>query len=109
MSLPEYIVSSPIVNVDVSTLTSKIVFLPPASTVIGQSFTIRDSTGAVFNPSIMPTRYIYVSTIGVDLFNNTTNSITFSIPYQSLRVIAQNTSNYAVIQNDLQGHFWLDS
>lgn len=106
MSLPEFTISSPIVNVDVS-VTSKVVLLPAASTVIGQTFLVCDSTGSAGNPNIMPMNYIYFSTIGVDLFSNTTNTITISLPYQSVRVYAQNTSNYAVIQNSLQSQFWL--
>jgi hypothetical protein len=102
MAYPEHYVSSAIVNVAVDT-TSKIVFLPPANTVVGKTFLIRDSTGAC------GTNFIYISTLSGNTMNNTTNFVTMSIPYQSFRVVAQNTSNYAVIQNDLQGHFWLDS
>ncbi len=103
MALPEHYVSSAIVNVSVDT-TSKVVYLPPADTVVGKTFLIRDPTGTCGNPN-----FIYISTIAGNTMNNTTNFVTMSIPYQSFRVVAQNTSNYAVIQNDFQGHFWLDS
>ena len=104
MSYPEFTVSSSIVNVDVAT-TSKVIFLPAAETVIGQSFLIRDPIGACGGPP--GSNYIFISTVAGNLLNNTTDTISMTIPYQSVRVYAQNSSNYAVLQNDLQGRFWL--
>ena len=59
MSLPTIIPSSPIVNIDVSQ-GNKVILLPAASTVTGNTYTIRDWRAACGPSSI------YVSSIGLD-------------------------------------------
>jgi hypothetical protein len=91
-----YLISSSIVNVDVS-LLSKIVQLPPASTVLGKTFLVRDSTGTSGFPNT-----INVITSGIDTVDYTTiipvtNPIELASPYESIRLIAQSTTNYAVL------------
>ena len=90
-----YLISSPVVNVDVSA-GSKTVQLPPANTVLGKIFTIRDSTGAA---GISGT--INIITSGIDTIDyqavSIGNPIQLASPYESIRVIAQNTTNYSVL------------
>lgn len=100
MSFPSYSTIRAIANVNIG-LNSKIVFLPPASTVLGQTFTICDIGGLCGLGN-----NIFVSTIGVDKLDNTSTILTFTNPYQSLRVFAFNTSNYAVLQNNTNANAW---
>lgn len=90
-----YLISSPVVNVDVS-LLSKIVQLPPASTVLGKMFIVRDSTGVSGFPNT-----INVSTTGLDTvdYQNITplNQIQLGSAYESIRLVAQSTTNYAIL------------
>lgn len=102
MATPEYTISS-ICSVTYVRLipTAKIVFLPPASTVQGQTFTIQDING------FSDTNNIYLSTVGLDKLDNSLNLLTMSTVYQSVRVYAQNLSNYAVVQNSIKGKSFL--
>lgn len=90
-----YLISSPVVNVDVS-LLPKIVQLPAASTVLGKSFLVRDSTGASGFPNT-----ITVSTTGVDTVDYLSIPSAFNIElgsaYESIRLVAQSTTNYAIL------------
>jgi hypothetical protein len=90
-----YLISSPVVNVDVS-LLSKIVQLPAASTVLGKMFIVRDSTGTSGFPNT-----INVSTTGLDTVDyqdiTPLNTIQLASAYESIRVIAQSTTNYAIL------------
>lgn len=99
--MTEFHISSPIVNVDVIG-TNKIVFLPAASNVIGQSFLIRDSTGGCSGLNI-----IYFSTMYGETIDGFSLPVQLNNPYQSLRVLTQSASNYTVIQNSTQGGTWL--
>lgn len=90
-----YQIFSPMVNVDVS-LLSKIVQLPPASTVIGKTFIVRDLTGVSGFPNT-----INVSTTGLDTVDYQTitplNRIELAAAYASIRLIAQSTTNYSIL------------
>lgn len=99
--MAEFQITSPIVNVDVSG-TSKILFLPAASNVIGQSFLIRDVNGQCNGLNI-----IYLSTMNGETIDTLSLPVRLNNPFQSVQVIAQNTSNYVVVQNSSQGGTWL--
>lgn len=103
MATSEYFISSlcsvTYVNIEAE---NKIVFLPPASTSQGQTFTIQDISGQCGNPN-----FIFVSTVGIDKMDNSLTLLTMSSAYQSFRVYAQNLSNYTVLQNNIKGAFWL--
>ena len=103
MSLPDYTISSAVVNVNVET-TSKILFLPAASTVIGRSFTIHDYNGFCGFPN-----FIYLSTVGIDRLDNQNFFVTLGQPYQAVQVFAQNLSNYAVLQNSTNNSNWFNT
>jgi hypothetical protein len=95
----QYSVSSSIVNVNVSSVsalegTSKVLYLPPASTVLGMSYTIRDTTG-----SCSPISSIYISTTGLDKIDVSNTLVQLSTSLQSFRVMAHNSTNYAILQN----------
>ncbi len=96
MDIPSFYISSAINNVDV-TDTKKIVYLPPASTILGQSLWVHDKTGAGFFSTI------FVSTIGVDTidftygFNTLNTYLEIAGTYVSRRFIAQSTTNYSII------------
>ena len=98
----EYTISSAIVNVNVSSIasqpgTSKVLYLPPASTVNGQSFMIRDVTGYCNEISS-----IFISTTGLDTIDIQKTFVQLSSVQQSFRVMAHNSTNYAVLQNYTQ-------
>lgn len=98
-----YQISSTLVNVDVS-FASKTVQLPPASTVLGRMFLIRDLSG---NASTPPSYYFTtVSTTGLDTFDFTTNPISLASPYASVRLIAQSTTNYAILSVANTNNTW---
>jgi hypothetical protein len=89
----QHTVSSSIVNVGVSSL-SKVVYLPPASTVKGATFLIRDVFG-----KCSPISSIYISTVGLDTMDITKKTAQLNTSLQSFRVIAHNSTNYSVLQN----------
>ena len=92
MPPPTFTVNSAMVNVNVKD-TSKILYLPPANTIQGNTITIRDSTGFC-----SPASSIYVSTTGTDSIDTGLNTIRMTNPLQSLRVFSQ-PNNYQVTQN----------
>jgi hypothetical protein len=106
MALPEFYISSSmqIVNVDTS-VTSKILYLPPASTVVGQTFTIRDATGNLD----VATRQITVTAVGADQIvgGYATPTVLMESSYQSITLYGLNTSNYVFFQNNFNNRFWL--
>ncbi len=85
-----YQISSSIVNVDVSFM-SKTVQLPPASTVVGKMFLVHDLIGTTGS------NVITVSTTGVDTIDYNAFTLELATPYESVRLIAQNTSNYSIL------------
>ena len=96
MSFPIQYISSSVVNVNTSD-TSKIVMLPPASTIQGVPITIRDWSGlAATNP-------IYVSTQLNDLMDNHASTIVLDRAYQSFRVVPYDTTHYAITANYTEG------
>ena len=95
----QYTISSAVVNVNISSVqglpgTSKVLYLPAASSVRGMSYTIRDTTG-----SCSPISSIYISTTGLDKIDLTNTLVQLSTSLQSFRVMAHNSTNYAVLQN----------
>lgn len=94
-------ITSSVVNVDVQTI-DKTVVLPLATTVTGQTFWIRDSTGTAGSPHI-----ITLLTSGADTLDTIFISAILDRPYQCIRVIAQSRTNYAVLQNSTLGGTWL--
>ena len=95
----QYTISSSIANVNVSTMvdvpgTSKVLYLPPASTVKGASYMIRDIVVTCSEISS-----IFISTTGLDTIEINKNLAQLSTSLQSFRVIAHNSTNYAVLQN----------
>lgn len=96
------------VQANVTPGVTKTVFLPPASTVKGKSFWIRDCSGNVL-PGGGTVENITISTIGVDRLDlsNTTHYIIY--PFGGLNVYARDDSNYAVMANNYFGSSnWLD-
>jgi hypothetical protein len=98
-----YLISSPVVNVDVSIL-SKTVELPLANTAIGKSFLVRDLTGAAGFPNT-----INIITSGIDTIDYQTvsigNPIQLATPYESIRLIAQSTTNYSVLMRSFNNNW----
>ncbi len=80
-------------NVDCSG-SGKILFLPPASTIQGVSFWIRDATGTCSQANS-----IYISTQGLDLMDRYASTLRLSSPYQSVRCVAWQPTAYALLQN----------
>lgn len=80
-------------NVDCSG-SGKILFLPPASTIQGVSFWIRDATGTCSQANS-----IYISTQGLDLMDRYASTLRLSSPYQSVRCVAWQPTHYALLQN----------
>lgn len=93
MALPSYIISTSVVNVD-CTNTSKVLFLPPASTIQGVSLIIRDSAGTANNTSTA-----YISTQGLDRMDQYGSTLSLSTSYQSIRLVAWKSTDYAILQN----------
>ncbi len=93
MALPTYLVSSSVVNVD-CLHTTKVILLPPASTIQGMSLTVRDCAGFANSDST-----IYVSTQGLDKLDRTAIRVPISTPYQSIRFAAWKPTEYAILQN----------
>jgi hypothetical protein len=92
MPPPTFTVNSAMVNVNVKD-TSKILYLPLANTIQGNTITIRDATGFC-----SPASSIYVSTLAPNSINNGLNTIRMTNPLQSLRLFSQ-PNNYQVTQN----------
>lgn len=95
----QYTISSAIINVNVSSFQdlpgrSKVLYLPAASTVRGMSYTIHDVAG-----NCSPISSIYISTTGLDKIDLTNTLVQLSTSLQSFRVMAHNSTNYAVLQN----------
>lgn len=89
-----YQISSSVVNVNVN-IENKTVQLPPASTILGKLFLIRDSTGFAGFPNT-----ITVSTTGLDTIDYQSPpayTLQLSTRFESVRLIAQNTSNYSIL------------
>jgi hypothetical protein len=97
MALPTYTLSTSVLNVDCLN-TTKVILLPPASTIQGVSLFIRDCAGVASDIST-----IYVSTQGLDLLDQYTNRIALSTAYQSLRLTAWQGTGYAIVQNYTDG------
>ncbi len=97
MALPSYTISTSILNVDCSG-SGKIVFLPPANTIQGVSFWIRDGTGRCSEASS-----IYISTQGSDLMDQYASTLRLSTAYQSVRCVAWQPTSYAILQNYTSG------
>ena len=96
MSFPVYYISTSVMNVNTFT-TSKIVMLPPASTIQGMSLYVRDWAGfAETNP-------IYVSTQLNDLIDNNANTIVLDRAYQSFCVVPYSATRYAITANYTEG------
>ena len=89
MALPTYYISSSVTNVDTSA-TSKILMLPPAQTVPGVQFFIKDATGSGF------TNPIYISTQTGNTIEQTSDHITVAHDFGSYRLVPTNTTNYAI-------------
>ena len=89
MALPTYYISSSVTNVDTSA-TSKILMLPPAQTVPGVQFFIKDTAGfGLTNP-------IYISTQTGNTIEQTSDHITVAHNFGSYRLVPSNTTNYAI-------------
>jgi hypothetical protein len=97
MALPTYSISSSVINVDCLN-TSKVLLLPPASTIQGVSLWIRDCAGVASSEST-----IYVSTQGLDVMDRFASTLALSTPYQSFRVMAWKPTEYAILQNYVSG------
>ena len=91
---PVYI-SSSVINVN-TTSESKVIILPVVSSIQGNSIIIRDTTGTA------NTNFIYVSTQGLDRFDNATNTLIMSNSYQAVKVVAYSNTNWAILQNYTQ-------
>ena len=91
---PVYI-SSSVINVNTST-TSKVIILPVVSSIQGNSIIIRDATGTA------NTNYIYLSTQGLDRFDNGRSTLIMSNSYQAVKVVAYSNINWAILQNYTQ-------
>ncbi len=95
MSYPTSYISSSVVNVDTET-TSKIIMLPPASTILDSALYIRDAKGlASVNP-------IFVSTQTFDLIDNYESTIVLNTDFQSIRLGSWSTTRYALFTNYIQ-------
>jgi hypothetical protein len=75
--------------------TSRIVYLPPASSILGQSFWVSDGAAQLGRGG----NILWLSTVGIDKFDNTKTLMALSTQFQSTRFYAQNLSNYVVLQN----------
>ena len=97
MAAPQVYLSSPRTVVSFQLVgSSRIVHLPAASTIQGQSFWIADTIGGLGTGNTF-----WLSTTGIDKFDNTTNLFGLSNKHQSTRLYAQNLSNYVVLQNNI--------
>jgi photosystem II stability/assembly factor-like uncharacterized protein len=96
MSFPVYYISTSVMNVNTFT-TSKIVMLPPASTIQGMSLYVRDWSG------LAETNPIYVSTQLNDLMDNYASTILLDRAYQSFCVVPYSTTRYAITANYTEG------
>lgn len=97
MALPTYILSTSVINVDCQQ-TSKVILLPPASTIQGVSLLVRDCAGVASDTST-----IYVSTMGLDTLDKYAIRVPISTPYQSIRFVAWKPTEYAILQNYTYG------
>jgi photosystem II stability/assembly factor-like uncharacterized protein len=97
MALPTYTISTSVVNVD-CTNTSKVLFLPPASTIQGVSLIIRDCAGTASDVSTA-----YISTQGLDRMDTYASTLQLSTAYQSIRVVAWKPTEFAILQNYIYG------
>jgi hypothetical protein len=96
MATPEVYISTPLTVITFQLVgESRIVHLPPASTILGQSFWIADTIGGLGTGNLFT-----ILTTGIDKFDNSTNTINLTNKNQSIRLYAQNLSNYAVLQNN---------
>lgn len=89
--------SASVVNVNCSNL-SKILTLPPASTVQGQGVTIRDTTGICGLISS-----IHISTQGLDVLDTRLSTVSLYNSYQSVRLMPTSQTNWAILQNFTTG------
>jgi hypothetical protein len=97
MALPTYTLSTSVINVDCMN-TSKVILLPPASTIQGVSLLIRDCAGTASDIST-----IFVSTTGLDVIDRYASTLALSTPYQSMRFVAWKPTEYAIVQNYIDG------
>ena len=87
-----YFISSSVTHVDTS-LVSKILMLPTASTIQDIPLYIRDATGNAV------TNNIYISTQMFDLIDHYASTITLNYEYQSVCFIPFSTTRYALTLN----------
>jgi hypothetical protein len=92
MSFTTHFISSSVINVDVRT-NSKVILLPASSTVQGQVIYIKDIYGSC------STNTLFVSTIGQDLLDKTTNRISLTTSYQSIRLGSFGNVDWSILQN----------
>lgn len=92
MSFTTHSISSSVINVDVRN-NSKVILLPAASTFQGQVIYIKDIFGSC------STNTLFVSTIGQDLFDKTTNRVSLSSSYQAIRVGSSGNTDWSILQN----------
>ena len=95
MAMSQVYISASVIHVD-TTSASKVIMLPIASTIVGTSITIRDTTG---NSQNYP---IFVSTQGYDTLDKFKNTIVISNAYESVRIAAHENSNWAIVQDYTQ-------
>jgi hypothetical protein len=95
MAMSQVYISASVIHVD-TTSASKVIMLPIASTIVGTSITIRDTTG---NSQNYP---IFVSTQAYDTLDKFKNTIVLSNAYESVRVAAHGNSNWAIVQDYTQ-------
>jgi hypothetical protein len=93
MSYPStFFLSSSVTHVDTS-VTSKILMLPTASTIKDISLYIRDATGNA------ATNTIFVSTQSFDLIDQYASTISLTNNYQSIRFTPFSDTRYAITLN----------
>ena len=97
MALPSCTISTSILNVDCSS-SGKIIYLPPASTIQGVSLLIRDGAGTCSQANSL-----FVSTTGLDRIDLYGSTLRLSTAYQSIRCVAWQSTQYALVQNFTQG------
>lgn len=97
MALPTYLLSTSVINVDCQQ-SSKVILLPPASTIQGVSLLVRDCAGTASDVST-----VFVSTMGLDTLDKYAIRVPISTAYQSIRFVAWKPTEYAILQNYTQG------
>ena len=96
MALPSYYISTSVTCVNTTT-QSKILMLPPASTIPGVNLYIYDSGGAA------ATNPIYVSTPQGNEMDNGQSLITLNVKNQAFRITPYSNTKYAICANYTNG------